>query len=337
MEQNKTILTDNRDSKSLKASKKLISIIIPCVNEEKNVNRTLDELLELAKSHNYSFEIIAINDGSTDNTWEVIKDYAQKYLEVRGINFMTNYGQSAAYTAGFEASKGDYVVIASADLETPLESINKVIEFLDQGYDFVNTNRKGRWGKGGRAKKSGLANAIIGKISKVKINDRGSGIKGMTKNIAKNLKLYGGMHRLIPDYASVYGPKMIEFDVDFKDRDYGESAYKGQKRTIKVLLDLFTLSFMLYFAKKPFRAMPGRLFGFTGAVVSGLGGIIAVYLLVLKIMGQSIGNRPLLTLSVLLIIVGIQSMMMGLIGELTMRVYFESSNRKPYMIRENIN
>ena len=166
------------------------------------------------------------------------------------------------------------------------------------------------------------------------MQDRGSGVKGMTRQIAKSLKLYGGMHRLIPDYASVYGPKIIEFDVDFKDREYGQSAYKGQKRTIKVVLDLFTLAFMLYFAKKPFRAMPGRLFGFTGAIVSGLGGVIAVYMFVLKMMGQSIGNRPLLTLSVLLIIVGIQSMMMGLIGELMMRVYFESSNRKPYMIRE---
>ncbi|MFH1648343.1 MAG: glycosyltransferase family 2 protein [Patescibacteria group bacterium] len=316
---------------------KLVSIIIPCVNEEKNINRTIDKLLDIAKNHRHSFEIIAINDGSTDNTWGVIKEYAEKYPEIKGINFMTNYGQSAAYTAGFETAKGDYVVVASADLEIPLENINRVIEFLDQGYDFVNTNRKGRWGKGSRSFVSKVANLIIERTSKVKVKDTGSGVKGITKNIAKNLKLYGGMHRLIPQYASVYGPRFIEFDVDFKERDYGESAYKGQKRTLGVLLDILTLSFMIYFAKKPFRAMPGRLFGFTGAVVSGLGGIIAFYLLILKIMGESIGNRPLLTLSVLLIIVGIQSMMMGLIGELMMRVYFESSGRKPYMIRETIN
>ncbi|MFC1700442.1 glycosyltransferase family 2 protein, partial [Patescibacteria group bacterium] len=232
---------------------KIVSIVIPCYNEEKNVNRTLDELLEIAKNHRYDFEIIAINDGSEDGTWDVIKEYSGKHPEVKGINFMTNYGQSASYTAGFEASKGDYIITVSADLEIPLENVAKVIEFLDQGYDFVNTNRKGRWGKGGHALKSGLANKVIGKISKVKMKDRGSGIKGMTSGIAK---LYGGMHRLIPDYASVYGPKMIEFDVDFKDRDYGESAYKGQKSPIKVVLDLFTLAFMLYFAKKPFRAMP---------------------------------------------------------------------------------
>ena len=177
---------------------------------------------------------------------------------------------------------------------------------------------------------------IIGKISKVQMKDRGSGMKGFRKELAKSLRLYGDMHRFIPDYVSVYAPRMIEFDVDFKDREYGESNYKGQKRTFKVLLDLVTLYFMLYFAKKPFKAMPGRLFGFTGLVLSGMGGVFAFYLLVLKIMGQSIGNRPFLTLSVLLIIVGIQSLMFGMLGELMMRTYFESSGKKTYMVRETV-
>ncbi len=127
---------------------------------------------------------------------------------------------------------------------------------------------------------------------------------------------------------------MIEFEVDFKDRDAGVSNYKGHKRTIKVILDLITLYFLLYFSTKPFKAMPGRLFGFAGAVIAGIGGIGAAYLFVLKIMGESIGNRPLLTLSVLLIIVGVQSMMTGMIGELMMRTYFESSGRKTYVVRE---
>jgi len=129
---------------------------------------------------------------------------------------------------------------------------------------------------------------------------------------------------------------MIEFEVDFKDRDYGKSAYTSSKRTIKVMLDLGTLAFMLYFAKKPFNALPGRLFGFTGAVIAGFGGLAGFYLFILKLLGHSIGNRPLLTLSVLLIIVGIQSMMFGMIGELLMRTYFESSGRKTYTVREKI-
>jgi len=168
------------------------------------------------------------------------------------------------------------------------------------------------------------------------MKDRGSGMKGFSRVLVDNLKFYGEMHRFIPDYVTTFGAKMIEFDVDFKDRDFGKSAYIGSKRTIKVLLDLTTLAFMLYFARKPFRALPGRLFGFTGAIIAGVGGLAGLYLLVLKIMGQSIGNRPLLTLSVLLTIVGIQSMMFGMIGELLMRTYFESSGRKTYTIRHRL-
>jgi glycosyltransferase involved in cell wall biosynthesis len=317
---------------------KLVSIVIPCYNEEGNIGKTIEGLLKLANNHKYSFEIIAVNDGSKDKTWEVIRKYANTHPNVKGINQMGNFGQSSAYMAGFDLAQGDYVVTVAGDLETPLDNIKKVIEYLDDGYDFVNTNRAQRWGAGksGRAKQSGLANLIIGNISKVHMKDRGSGMKGLKKDIAKNLKLYGEMHRFIPDYVSVYAPRMIEFDVDFKDREYGESYYKGHKRTLKVMLDLVTLFFMLYFARKPFKAMPGRLFGFTGAILSGVGGIFAVYLLILKIMGQSIGNRPLLTLSVLLIIVGIQSLMFGMLGELMMRTYFESTGKKTYMVRETV-
>jgi glycosyltransferase involved in cell wall biosynthesis len=249
---------------------------------------------------------------------------------------MSNFGQSAAYQAGFDVARGDYVLTFSADLEIPVESITKVLNLLDEGYDFVNTHRIGRWGneKASRQVKSGMANRIIAKVSGVYMMDRGSGLKGFRKELACTLRLYGEMHRFIPDYVSVYGAKMKEIDVEFKDRDYGKSAYIGSTRSIKVLLDLVTLSFMLYFAKKPFSMMPGRLFGFTGAVIAGLGGVAGIYLLVLKLMGQSIGNRPLLIMAVLMVIVGVQSMMMGMLGELMLRIYFESSGRKSYMSRE---
>jgi glycosyltransferase involved in cell wall biosynthesis len=314
---------------------KLISIVIPCYNEEKNIDRTFDSLLGLAEKHNYNFEIIAINDGSKDGTWGVIEKYSGKHANIKGINLMTNFGQSSAYMAGFDSARGDYVITFSADLETSVESVVKVIAYLDEGFDFVNTNRVGRWGgdKAARSAKSGLANKIISRVSGIKVNDRGSGLKGFKRVLINNLKLYGEMHRFIPDYVSVYGAKMVEFDVDFKDRDYGESAYKGSKRTIKVLLDVVTLSFMLYFAKKPFRFMPGRLFGFTGAVITGIGGLIGLYLLIIKLMGHNIGDRPLLIIAVLMIIVGIQSMMTGMLGELITRIYFESTGRKTYTIR----
>lgn len=315
--------------------KKLISIVIPCYNEEENIDRTFDGLLELSKDHKYNFEFIAVNDGSKDNTWDVIKKYSKKHKEVRGVDHMTNYGQTAAYMAGFKAAKGDYVITVSADLEIPLSNIDKVIEYLDEGYDFVNTNRVGRWGKE-RAVKSNMANKLIARISKVHVQDRGSGMKGFTKQLVDHLDMYGEMHRFIPDYVQVYGAKMIEFDVDFKDRDFGKSAYTGSKRTIKVILDLITLAFMLYFAKKPFYAMPGRLFSFTGAIIAGLGGLGTFYLLVLKIMGQDIGGRPLFMVSILMLVLGLQSIMMGMLGELLVRIYFEAGNRDTFVVRETV-
>jgi len=315
--------------------RKLVSIIIPCYNEEENINRTFDGLLELAKDHKYDFEFIAINDGSKDNTWDVIKKYAKNHSQVRGVNHMTNYGQTAAYMAGFKHALGDYVITVSADLEIPLSNVNKVIDYLDEGYDFVNTNRVGRWGKD-RAVKSSMANRIIAKISKVDVKDRGSGVKGFTKNLLKHVNLYGEMHRFIPDYVQLYGAKMIEFDVDFKDRDFGKSAYSGHKRAIKVILDLFTLSFLLYFAKKPFYTMPGRLFSFTGAIIAGLGGLGTFYLFVLKVLGNDIGNRPLFIVSVLMLVLGIQSIMIGMLGELLVRIYFESGDRDIFVVRETV-
>lgn len=313
----------------------LISIVIPCYNEEKNINRTLDAILGLAEEKDYNFEVIVVNDGSKDNSWNVIKNYAEKYPQIKGVNLMTNYGLSQAYMAGFKHSKGEYVITLAADLETTIENVSKVIDYLDEGYDFVNTNRVGRWGKE-RAVKSNMANKMIAKISGVQVQDRGSGLKGFKRVLIENLNLYGEMHRFIPDYLSLYGAKMTEFDVEFKDRDFGQSAYSNQKRTIKVLLDLVTLAFMLYFAKKPFYAMPGRLFGFTGAVIAGLGGLGNLYLLVLKLQGQSIGGRPLFIVSILMFVLGLQSMMIGMLGELMMRIYFESSNRNTFTVREKI-
>lgn len=320
------------------SNKKLVSIVIPCYREEGNIGPTFDGLHDVLGDTEYDYEIIAVNDGSPDNTWEVIKKYAQKDQRIKGINFTKNYGQTAAYQVGFDNSKGEYVLILNADLEQPLKYVLDVIRLLDQGYDLVNTHRVGRWegSEEARKVKSNYANKLIKMISGVNVNDRGSGLKGFKRFIIDDLKLYGEMHRFLPDYASALGAKITEIEVEFKDREYGVSYYKGHKRTIKVLLDLMTLWFMLNVARKPFRAMPGRLFSFTGSVISGFGGLGALYLLVLKLMGESIGGRPLFMISVLMLVVGVQMMMMGMIGELLMRVYFESSGRKTYSVREII-
>jgi glycosyltransferase involved in cell wall biosynthesis len=320
---------------------KFVSVVIPCYNEEKNIDRTLDQLVELADQHPYKFEIIVVNDGSLDDSWQVIKRYAEKYPQVVGVNEATNYGQSASYQAGFDLAKGEYILIVSADLEIPVENVAKVIEHLDQGYDFVNTHRKTQSGegRGGSKVRSAIANRIISRISKIDIKDRGSGLKGFRRLYVKKLNLYGDMHRFIPDYLSVYGAKMVEFKVEYNKREYGQSAYAKQNRTIKVFLDLLTLSFMLNFSRKPFWLMPGRFFGVSGIVVSGIGTVMGIYLVWLKLfLGEDIGNRPLLTLAVVMMIIGYligyQSIMTGLLGELMLRIYFESSDRKTYMIRE---
>jgi glycosyltransferase involved in cell wall biosynthesis len=311
----------------------MVSIIIPCYNEEGNIARTIEGLLDESKKSKYRFEIIAVNDGSKDDTWNIIQKFAHDVPNVVGINQLGNFGQSQAYQVGFDNASGDYVLLCSADLETPLHYIHKVIELLDSGYDFVNSNRMNRWG-GERAAKSGAANKLIKKISGVEVMDRGSGMKGMIAPIAKKLNLYGEMHRFLPDYASAYGAKIIEFDTEFKDREFGVSAYAGHKRTIKVLLDLLTLFFMLKFSKKPFTAMPGRFFGFTGSLMALVGFAIAGTLISEKfIFGETLADRPLFTLSIFMVLLGVNMAMLGMLGELLMRIYFESTGRRPYMTR----
>ena len=317
-------------------NKKLVSIVIPCYNEEKNIEPNVEEIRRVLKDHPYNYEIICINDGSSDNTWGEIKRGAEKYDEVKGINLMRNHGMTQAYMAGFDNSKGDYVITVAADLEIPAENLIKVIDLLDKGNDFVNTNRKGRWGNASRSFPSKVANALISKISGVSLKDTGSGMKGFKRVLIDNLDMYGEMHRFIPSYLADYGAKMDEFEVEYKERTYGKSAYGSITRILKVLLDMLTLAFMLNINKKPFMALPGRLFGALGGLISGIGGLGAFYLLILKIFGQNIGGRPLFFVSILMIVVGVQMMMMGMIGELLIRIYYESSNRKTYTIREII-
>lgn len=321
----------------LDKKQKLISIVIPCYNEEGNISSCVREIKEVLNKHSDTYEIICVNDGSKDNTWDKIEEVSKTYPQVKGINLMRNYGLTQAYMAGFDKSKGTYVITVAADLEIPAENLNTVIKYLDDGYDFVNTNRKGRWGKASRSFPSKIANAMISKISGgISMQDTGSGMKGFRRVIIDNLEMYGEMHRFMPSYLTILGAKMIEFDVEYQERKYGVSAYAGLGRTFKVLLDMLTLFFMVNLTKKPFKALPGRMFGALGAFISGLGGVGTIYLLILKIMGESIGSRPLFFVSILMIVVGVQMMTTGMLGELTMRTYFESNNRKTYTIRETV-
>lgn len=321
---------------------KLISIVMPCYNEEKNIERYDTELLPVLDELPYEYELILVDDGSTkDNTWDAIRTLAEKYEKVTGLKHSRNYGMGAAYQSGFDRAEGDYVLVYSSDLEiAPLE-IAHVIEKLDEGCDFVNTHRVGRWSEGSgltsvlRRIPSKIANGLIRSISGVDMQDTGSGLKGFKRFITENLKIYGDMHRFLPAYASLYTKKFCEFDVEYQERKYGESAYGSITRTFSVFLDLFTMKFMLSFATKPFTMMPGRLFGSTGILCFLVGAGATLTALYFKIvLGQPIGQRPLFIGGLLLTVFGMLLIMTGLLGELMMRTYFESSNRKPYIVSE---
>lgn len=323
------------------SEQKLISIVIPCYNEEKNIDAFPQKLFAALENIPYKYEVLAVDDGSTkDDTWGSLQRLAKQYPFFHAIKHARNYGMGAAYQTCFDYVKGDYVILYSSDHEIPASYIKDIISKLDAGYDVVNTNRTGRWGNAGFLRKfpSKIANMLIRKISGVSVKDTGSGMKGFKRFVIDNLKIYGDMHRFLPAYASLYTKKVTEFEVEYLEREYGQSAYGSIKRTFSVFLDLFSMKFMLSFATKPFSMMPGRIFGTAGIASFFLGSLAVLYLLILKFgFGESIGDRPLLIGSVLLVLFGVQLVMTGLLGELMMRTYFEGAKRSPYVVSEREN
>ena len=327
------------------SDKKLISVVMPCYNEEENIERYEKELIPVLENMEHDYEILLVDDGShKDDTWGAIRKLAEKFEKVKGLKHSRNYGMGAAYQTGFDRAKVDYILIYSSDLEIKPEEIGSVVKKMDEGFDLVNTHRKGRWSEGSgvasilRRVPSKIANMLIKKISGVSVKDTGSGLKGFKSFITANLKIYGDMHRFLPAYASLYTKEMTEIEVEYQERTYGESAYGSIMRTFSVFLDLFTMKFMLSFATKPFTMMPGRLFGSTGFVSFLIGSAATLYSLFLKFgLGQPIGDRPLFIGGLLLTVFGMQLIMTGLLGELMMRTYFESSGRTPYLVSEEIN
>lgn len=321
-----------------------ISVVVPVYNEEKNIPILYSELKKVLDVSGRSYEIIMVDDGSfKDKTWDVLCNLASKDANLKVLQHSRNYGLTAAYQNGFDHSSGEYVLIIASDLEVETSEILNVIKKLDEGYDVVNTNRVGRWQEKKisalvRTVPSTIANTLIAKISGIKIKDTGSGLKGFKRFVLENLKFYGEMHRFMLAYCTVYTNKICEFDVKYKPRIYGAPAYGSLSRTFSVFLDLFPLAFFKSFSTKPFTMMPGRLFGITGSLLFGFGVLTSAYLTVDKLaLGHDIGSRPLLIFSVMFIVLGVQLIMTGLLGELLVRIFFESTTRTPYTVREKIN
>lgn len=328
---------------SLALTKKLVSIIIPCYNEEKNIPLLYQGLKPVLDGAAFDYEIICVEDGSRDGTWHELVKLAEQDKKLKLLRHGRNMGMTQAYQNGFDHSLGDYVLTFSADLETDPSEILNVVKKLDEGYDVVNTHRVGRWKTGKsasvlRSLPSSIANELIVAVTGIRLKDNGSGLKGFRRFVIKNLRMYGEMHRYFAAYCSLYTNKITEIQVVYKDRIYGVSAYGSITRTFKVFFDLFSLKFLVSMSRKPYSLMPGRLFGSVGVGMFVVGSLASLYLLFQKIvLGLSIGGRPLLIFATLFLILGVQLFMTGFLGELLMRIYFDVRDRNVYTVKDEVN
>jgi len=307
-----------------------ISVVIPLFNEEKNIDLLYDKLKVALDKINRRYQIIMVDDGSTDKTLSVLKEIHQRDKTLRVISFRRNFGQAAALSAGFDWAKGDIVIAMDGDLQNHPEDIPLLLRKIEEGYDVVSgwrVERKDPFLT--RRLPSSVANFIISWVSKVKLHDYGCTLKAYRKEVVDNLRLYGEMHRFIPALASLMGASVAEVKVKHSPRTHGKSKY-NLFRTIRVILDLFTVKFFLSFATRPI-----QIFGLIGIFSSLVGFILAVYLSVKKIFfGHSLADRPLLLLAILLILMGVQFITMGLLGEMLARTYYETQKKPPYLIKE---
>ena len=303
-----------------------LSVVIPVMNEAENIKPLFAALaLSLA---NIEHEIILVDDGSTDNTVDEIQTNAPFNAHLVILN--KNYGQTTAMAAGIDHARGELIATIDGDLQNDPSDIPMMMQYLyDHDLDVVAGRRAGRQdGMFLRKIPSKIANALIRNLTNVHIRDYGCTLKVLKKDVAKNLGLYGELHRFIPVLVQLYGAKMEEVDVKHHPRKFGTSKY-GIGRTFKVLSDLL---FMLFFQK--YSQKPMHLFGTLGFLSLFIGIALNFYLLVLKILGQEIGGRPLLSLGIIMTFIGIQLITTGFIAEFIMRTYYESQNKKPYIIRK---
>jgi glycosyltransferase involved in cell wall biosynthesis len=307
-----------------------ISIVVPLYNEEKNVEELCSSLNETIRVLNRETEVIFIDDGSTDGTFDILSRLKKSNDNVRIIRFTRNFGQTAAMSAGFDYATGEIIVTMDGDLQNDPKDIPLLIEKIEEGYDIVSgwrVNRQDRLLS--RKIPSRVANWLIGLMTGVKLHDSGCSLKGYRSHVVKNLRLYGEMHRFIPALASSRGARIAEVKVNHHPRRRGSSKY-GISRTIRVILDLITIKFLLSFLTRPL-----QIFGLLGLAFSGMGFLICLYLSLLKlILGRSISDRPLLLLGVLLLVLGVQFIGFGLIAEMQTRTYYEVQNKPIYVIKD---
>ena len=312
-------------------NKMFISIVIPVYNEEQNVEILYQEIIDSMIQPYDRFEIIFVNDGSTDSSFQKLIELHKKDNRVKILNFRKNFGQSAAMSAGFNFSKGDLIVTLDADLQNDPADIPMFIEKLLEGYDIVNGWRKKRKDKFfSRKMPSFLGNKLISFITKVKLHDYGCTLRGFKREVIQNLRLYGEMHRYIPAIASRMGIKSIEIPVNHRERKFGSSKY-GLGRTMRVILDLISIKYLLSYSHRPL-----QIFGSLGLLMMMLGFVSGLYLTYVKYILHQSANRPLLFFTVLAIFVGFQMITLGLLAEMLARIYHEGFKKDAYSLRDQI-
>jgi len=306
-----------------------VSIIVPLYNEEDNVEILHERIMGVVTSNDIDYEIIYVDDGSNDNTLQLLDKLQSRHKNVLVLSLRRNFGQTAAFAAGFDFARGDIVITIDGDLQNDPNDIPRLIEAI-KDCDLVSGWRKKRKDPFiTRRLPSIIANWLISKVTGVRLHDYGCSLKAYRREVVKNLRLYGEMHRFIPAVASWYGVRISEIETTHHPRLRGKSKY-GISRTIRVLLDLITVKFLQSFSTRPM-----QFFGPMGLIFCLLGFCISLYLTFDKlIMGAAIGGRPLLLFGVLLIIVGVQFIGMGLLGEMLVRVYHESQKKPIYAIKK---
>jgi glycosyltransferase involved in cell wall biosynthesis len=308
-----------------------LSIVIPVLNESPNIDKLYNELTDTLVRGGRSYEIIMVDDGSTDDTFNRLAALQSRDPHLRVIRFRRNFGQTAAFAAGFAFARGRMVVTSDGDLQNDPADIQPMADKIErEGFDIVCGWRKDRKDKMvTRRVPSIIANKLISWATGVELHDYGCSLKVFRSEVVKPLRLYGEMHRFLPAIASQFGVRIAEVVVNHRARTAGASKY-GLSRTVRVVLDLLTVKFLLNYSTRPL-----QIFGLFGLIAGVLGSVILAYLAYVRLIAlQAIGDRPLLLLGMLLVFIGVQLVTFGLLAELLARTYYESQNKPVYAIRE---
>ncbi len=311
-----------------------LSLVVPVYNEEKNLPLLIEAIQKALTPLPYTWEVVLVDDGSQDSSLQVLTQLAETHPDhLRIISFRRNFGQTAAIAAGLDKACGDIVILLDADMQNDPADIPMLLEKLDEGYDLVSGWRKNRQDNYlTRTLPSNLANMLISRVTGVPLHDYGCTLKAYRRDALEGFRLYGEMHRFIPVFAHSLGARITEVKVNHQPRKFGKTKY-GLERTIKVILDLFTVKFLVSYSSKPI-----YLFGGAGLALMFGSSAMLLYLGIRRLLfSTSVLRSPIFPLAIMLLIMGFQSVLMGLIAELLVRTYYKSQRKPTYSVRKTIN